>query len=490
MKRKLFIALHIVTIVAVLISTQVYHAMKEVTFKLENIITIYKIQPVREKLGLQLRGIQEELLAKDTPNSTIAPQTIMADVEEMTRTMHSCFACHHQEPTAALLQTLSIEIDGFKTALGRAFANRANPPRTHEATAQTYEQGRQLLAKIDGMLAAASATMEAHSHTAMAEVKAIMRLMTLSIFALPVCLLLTGLYFMRSITRPITALLRATTELGQGRLDYRVSGLKDEFGRLGNAFNVMAESLTNQRQVTQRAEQMSVVGQMAVGLAHEIKNPLAGIKVSMEVLKGESYIHDQDRQVLAMVIAVINRINSLINDLLNFARPSAPRLQSIPVNRLLEQTIDTAMHTRARPQGAPPSTPPALTCKTELAADLPNVQADPGQVQQIVLNLLVNAFDAMPQGGCLTVASALAPERGCVAITISDSGPGVSADLRDKIFVPFFSTKRKGTGLGLAICQTLAATNGGEIRVNDPVAGNGASFTLFLPIAADQGARP
>jgi len=483
MKRKLIIALLFVTALAGLVSYEIFYAMKDVTFKLGNIISIYKIQTMREKLGFQLRRVQEELVAKDTPYETIAPDTIINDVEEMSQTMHSCFGCHHEKQTDELLNRLQSEVDDFKTALSRVFTISANSARYQEAAEHAYERGEVLLLQVDEMLSAASGKIEQRSNIAMAEALDIMQLVTFTMFALPVCMLLAGLYFMRSITRPIASLIEATDKLSRGQFDYRVSGLKDEFNKLGNSFNVMADSLVNQMNVAQRAEQMTVVGQMAAGLAHEIKNPLAGIKVSMEVLKDESYIHDQDRQVLAMVITVINRIDSLINDLLNFARPSDPCLQSIAINTLLEQITSAALYSLARPHADNNDTQPSFTCHTALAPNLANVKADPGQVQQIVLNLIINAFDAMPKGGTVTVTSGLAPIAGFVTVTVTDTGPGINPAIKGKIFIPFFSSKKKGTGLGLAICKSLAEQNGGALTVNDNVAGGGASFSLFLPIA-------
>lgn len=493
MKKKLTIALLIVTALSMFVSLHVFFTMKDMTVKFHNVISIYKIHTMREKLGYQLRKVQGELLVKDTPynpNKT-KTDTIIGDMEELDRIMQSCFDCHHEPRVFDQLERISAEVHEFKAALGPVLASRTNDSRHLAPARYAYELGDRLLTQVDEMLTVASSKLEKRSKCTMAEVLDITRIMAIILFVLPLLFLAAGLYFMSaSCSIPIATLIEATEKLGQGDLSFRVKGLKDEFGRLGDSFNVMADSLANQGQVTQRAEQMNVVGQMAAGLAHEIKNPLAGIKLSMEVLKGQPYLPDQDRQALTMVIAVINRVNRLINDLLHFARPSLPCLRRIAINHLLEMTTNSARYSLARSHTATAGNgQPSYTCTTRLTPDLPEVKADPEQMQQIILNLILNAFDAMPQGGTVTVSSALAHAKGFVVVTVTDTGPGISAAIREKIFIPFFSTKKKGTGLGLAICKTLAVKNGGDLKVNDNSEGGGASFSLFLPFADEQGAQ-
>ena len=488
MKKKLLLALFIVTILSIFVSLEVFSAMKEVTFKLENIISIYKIQTVREKLGFQLRKVQDALAAKDTLYTIVEADSIVVDVEEMDKIMHSCFDCHHEPAVNDQLKQINHQMEEFKAALSRVFTIRANTPRYLQASRGAYNMGDRLLWHVDEMIAAASAKLEKRSSHTMAEVLSITKIMTISLFVLPIFLLVAGLYFMRAISRPIATLMEATTKVGAGNLDFRVTGLKDEFGKLGDSFNVMADSLANQVQIMQRAEQMTVVGQMAAGLAHEIKNPLAGIKVSMEVLKGEAYILDRDRQVLSMVIAVINRVNSLLNDLLNYARPQEPSFQSMSINGLLQQTVTSVTYSLTRPHAEDSTKQSSIRCTADLSPDLPNINGDPGLLQQIFLNLILNAIDAMPQGGTVTLSSSMAKDAGFVAVSVTDTGPGISDELREKIFIPFFSTKKKGTGLGLAICKALVEKSGGKITVNQNIAGGGASFSVFLPIADEPGA--
>jgi signal transduction histidine kinase len=488
MKKKLFITLLIMTALSCMVSFQVFSAMKEVTFKLENIISIYKVQTIREKLGFQLRKIQDALAIKDTPYKIIETNSLINEVEEMDSIMRSCFDCHHEPEVHDQLQQVNRHLEEFKSALSRVFTLRADTLRYLQASRGAYNMGDRLLWHVDEMLAAANAKLEKRSSATMAEVLSITKIITIALFVLPIFLLVAGLYFLGAITRPISALVDAATRFSQGDLDFRVKGLHNEFGKLGDSFNVMAGSLANQVQIMQRAEQMTVVGQMAAGLAHEIKNPLAGIKVSMEVLKKEEYLHDRDRQVLTMVVAVINRVNSLINDLLNFARPKEPQVQALPLNALLQEIIASVTCSLTRPHDNTKQS--SVQCHADLAQDLPNVSGDPGQLQQVFLNLIINAFDAMPRGGTATISSSRITDAPFVVVTITDTGPGMTDDVREKIFMPFFSTKKKGTGLGLAICKTLIEKSGGKITANKSIDGSGASFSVFLPIANESVLTP
>lgn len=488
MKKKLFITLLIMTALSSLVSVQVLSTMKDVTFKLENIISIYKVQTIREKLGIQLRKVHDALAIKDTPYKIVEANSIISEVDEMDRVMRSCFDCHHESAVHDRLQQVNHQMEEFKAALSRVFIHRADSPLYLQNSRVAYNMGEHLLWHVDEMLAAANTKLEKRANITMAEVLGITKIMTIALFVLPLFLLVAGLYFLVAVTRPISALVAAAARFGQGDLDFRVQGLNDEFGKLGESFNVMAGSLANQVQIMQRAEQMTVVGQMAAGLAHEIKNPLAGIKVSMEVLKNETYIHDRDRQVLSMVIAVINRVNSLINDLLNYARPKEPEFQSLPLNALLQETIASVTYSLTRPHTRDSATQPKIVCHSALAPDLPNVHGDPGQLQQVFLNLIINAFDAMPQGGTATISSSKMKDADFVVVTITDTGSGITAEARDKVFMPFFSTKKKGTGLGLAICKTLVEKSGGKIIANENMAG--ASFSVFLPISNEAAPTP
>jgi PAS domain S-box-containing protein len=231
----------------------------------------------------------------------------------------------------------------------------------------------------------------------------------------------------------------------------------------------------------QRAEQMKLVGEWAAGLAHEIKNPLAGIKVSVQVLTEEPNLAEEDRSIALRAIDEIARIESLLKSLLDYTRPPKPQLMPININEILEKTFAFGL------------SHPSLSSKERAAINVsktfdenvPETLADPMQLEQAFLNLLLNAMQAMPDGGTVTVSSRYHEKEDLIKITISDSGQGMEKHVLDKVFQPFFTTKAKGTGLGLAITKRLIEQQGGRIDVkNRP--GEGTSFSIALTVNRDK----
>jgi two-component system sensor histidine kinase AtoS len=239
----------------------------------------------------------------------------------------------------------------------------------------------------------------------------------------------------------------------------------------------MANSLKEQMLKMQRTEQMIVLGELAAGLVHEIKNPLAGIKVSVEVLSEDENISHEDKESMLKVIEEIKRIESLLKSLLNFAKPPKPQFMSVDLNDILYKTIDFSLrHLSLKSQD-----PDAISVLNDLGTDLPEIMADTLQLQQAFLNLLLNAVDAMPYGGTLGVKTYLDEQDKSIKIEISDTGKGIDEAMKNKIFQPFVTTKSKGTGLGLAITKRLIEQQGGDIRAENKQ-GGGTIFKIMLPI--------
>lgn len=226
----------------------------------------------------------------------------------------------------------------------------------------------------------------------------------------------------------------------------------------------------------QRTEQLKCAGELATGLAHEIKNPLAGIKASIEILSTASYLPDEDRGVLKLVIGEIKRIELLIRDLLNFARPSKPHFQETDVNEVLNVVANLVLQNPSRAAGA------SVEVVKQMDGGLPSITADTMQLKQVFMNLIMNAVDAMPEGGVLGMKSWYDSSAKMVQVEISNTGKELDADVLDKIFQPFFTTKPKGTGMGLAISKRLIENHAGTIGVSRNING-GAAFRIGLPVS-------
>jgi two-component system sensor histidine kinase AtoS len=228
-------------------------------------------------------------------------------------------------------------------------------------------------------------------------------------------------------------------------------------------------------EVLQRAEQMKMVGEWATALAHEIKNPLAGIKVSIEVLRDELDLSGEDRAVLYKAADEIKRIELLLKSLLNFAKPPKPQLAVTDINDLLDKTIVFSLKNPLLKS----DTSIEINVSKDFDINLPLAMIDPMQLQQVFLNLLLNGIEAMPAGGTLSIRTFYNAARNAIQIEISDTGRGITEENIHKIFDPFFTTKPKGSGLGLAITRRLVEQHGGEISVQS-YPGKGSAFRISL----------
>lgn len=226
-----------------------------------------------------------------------------------------------------------------------------------------------------------------------------------------------------------------------------------------------------------RAEQMKLVGEWAAGLAHEIKNALAGIKISVEVLMEEPHISEEDRVSLSRAVDEIKRIELLLKSLLNFARPPKLQLLATNINEIIDNAISFAVI--QSPSAA------NISSNTEVVRDfddkIPEIWADRLQLRQVFMNLFINANESMEDGGTITLTTRYNSDTDSVNIIISDTGEGIDEGVINRIFQPFFTTKSKGTGLGLAITKRIIEQHDGSITVENRQ-GGGAVFKISLPV--------
>jgi signal transduction histidine kinase len=218
-----------------------------------------------------------------------------------------------------------------------------------------------------------------------------------------------------------------------------------------------------------QSEKLASLGRLAAGIAHEIRNPLGIISGSAETLLKQDDRETQ-REMAQYIMEESERINSMINNFLHFARPKEPRLQSYNLVELLSRTLQLI-------------TPEARSRNIDIVKRIPDepllARIDPEQIQQALMNITLNALEAMPEGGvCRVALSKNGKNR--VAIRLSDTGPGISEDVVPRIFDPFFTTKERGTGLGLSIAHTIIENHGGSISVNTRPQ-KGTTFVINLP---------
>ncbi len=276
-----------------------------------------------------------------------------------------------------------------------------------------------------------------------------------------------------------------TRHRGRVVLNIRGSALRgpeDEVSGAVLAIEDVTDRLSLEREV-QQAEKLAVVGQLAAGIAHQIGTPLNVISGSAEYLMMEWGSERPRPQELEIIVAQTDRITKLIRQLLNFARPTRLELGPVRMNELLEEVLGLTEHQIAKER---------ISIQTDFQAGLPVLAGDANQLEQAFLNIIVNAWHAMPEGGTLSLRTHLAPgsdrlRRGGraaqgVEVLIADTGIGIPAEHLPRIFDPFFSTKGvgKGTGLGLAIARRIVEDHHGTIEVSSEV-GRGTSFRIWLP---------
>jgi signal transduction histidine kinase len=226
---------------------------------------------------------------------------------------------------------------------------------------------------------------------------------------------------------------------------------------------------TRLRDELRRSERLAALGKLLAGVAHEVRNPLAAIRSTVQLWQR---MPDRTRtpESLAAVIGAVDRLNETVTQLLQFSRADGTLRQPVDVNRLVLDTLEL-FAVRAAEQ--------RVELRTELSADLPAIAAADTALRQVFVNLVKNAFDAMPQGGWLQVSTRAAPAQG-VQIEFADSGEGIAAEAAAHLFEPFFTTRPQGTGLGLAICREIIVQHNGTIELV-PGAEQGATFRIVLP---------
>jgi len=300
------------------------------------------------------------------------------------------------------------------------------------------------------------------------------------------------------VDQPMQQLVEVMQSAEHGDLSARAQvNSKDEIGRLARNFNDMISRLDaaqrelesyHQEQLA-RADRLATIGEMAAAIAHEIRNPLTGIRGVLSVLSRDFPAEDPRREVVGQTHLLIDRLNKSVEDILHYSRPSLPQLQTVT----LDEIVDRAA---ALVEGEAKKKRVRLIQETDRtrngSGEPAVVRADPYQIQQVVVNLILNAIQATPAEGQVSLRTQVvehegAPKRAC--IEIADSGKGMTPEEVAKAFQPFFSTKAQGTGLGLAIAKQIVEQHQGEISLRSE-SGQGTHVVVALPAASSTDPQP
>ncbi|HSR49402.1 MAG TPA: ATP-binding protein [Acidobacteriota bacterium] len=264
----------------------------------------------------------------------------------------------------------------------------------------------------------------------------------------------------------VVALITGFLSRGERRQRRRAEAVASDLSRAYEQLRETSEQL-------RRAERLAALGELTAGIAHEIRNPLGSMKGAAEILEKKISADDPAQEFVAIIREETRRLNQTLSEFLQFARPREPRLQTGSLNEVIQASL-ALIQERSQRQD--------IEIRAQLDPDLPPLQLDPDQIKQVMLNVMLNSLDVMPEGGTLEVQSGAGAHHSddsssqddanarWVYVEIRDSGPGISEDLLKRVFDPFFTTKSSGMGLGLSMSHRLVENHGGRIilRANSP----------------------
>ena len=288
--------------------------------------------------------------------------------------------------------------------------------------------------------------------------------------------ILASLWFAARITRPVVSLAEAARRVAAGDLYAKVDvESSDELGELASAFNRMTEDLLQQKERTLQAERVAAWRELARRLAHELKNPLFPLQVTVENLirakeKAPEMFEEVFREGTSTLLAEVNNLKTIIGRFSEFARMPQPQRKPTQINEVVRSVL-RVFQAQLKEKNQ-------ISARTELESELPEISADPELLHRALSNLITNAIDALPQGGEIIVQTKSFVNR--VQLSVCDTGSGLTQEECARLFTPYYTTKQHGTGLGLAIVQSVVSDHGGKISV-ESTKEKGTTFRIELP---------
>jgi len=405
----------------------------------------------------------------------------------------SCRMCHLQsstklEASAMDRSRIFTDRDGEEVlGVTRAILNE---PSCNEAPCHYHSPDVNLLGVLDIVVSTSGivARMGAYRNNVLIE-------LVFLVIALALCL---NLLTRKLITQPVNTLLDHTRALSKGEWRTIENAPADELGELAEAFNEMTVNLKKARDdrdlwaatlesrveerttqikemqsVIVRSEKLASLGELAAGIAHELNNPLTGILIHASIIDKNTQLDPELKMDLDTITEEADRCAKIVKNLLDFSRKTEPRKTMNSINDTLERALGLVEHLSSFYD---------ISIVKEYADNLPDLLLDAGQMEQVFVNMFVNASQAMEEGGTLTIWTGMDITEDAVVVTIQDSGFGIPEENLVKVFDPFFSTKgARGTGLGLSVSYGIVEGHGGTVEVHSKV-GEGTMFTITLPV--------
>ena len=418
------------------------------------------------------------------------------------KSAEACYGCHAQSQSLEHLNRpdrFRIYRDASGQRILGVITPIENQPSCSNAVCHAHPASQKILGVLDTNLSLAKTDAQLAQSS--------WRMLAYTMFALLDISLLTWLFVWRLVGQPLKHLKDGTSELADGNLGYQLEvDSTDEAGELASSFNRMSLQLraaneeivswakTLEDRVDQKTrelkrahehvlhvEKMATIGKMAAVVAHEINNPLSGILTYAKLLKkwiqrgeAETSKKNDAEQCLDLIADESRRCGDLVKNLLTFSHTSPMNVQTTDLNTVVDRSVRLVAH-QLELNG--------VELHLDLPSNLPAIQCDPGQIEQVLLALIMNAIDAMPRGGNLWVSTRMGEESDELAIEVRDDGSGIPPEILPHIFEPFLTTKESGksVGLGLAVSQNIIEGHRGRVDVHSEV-GKGTTFTVTLPV--------
>ncbi len=493
MKKKIILGLSVYLALFLFMGLYIVYAIHVGTSRLSDLIRLHQVEILREQFLDQIKRVQSDLSLQHSQHSR-TPETVLNDVRGIEGVITVCFDCHHAAAVQAGINDLRDSTQAYKAAVSRVLPFHAGTVGHLKEEDMAFRDGEVLIGKVQGMVALTNAKLNATTEKALKDIARSKNVLYVLLAMGPLLSLGLATLFIRSFTSPVDRLLEATRILKSGNLDHRVEGLKEEFGELASSFNDMSGSIKEQMQRMREAEQtlekanqelkvaqehlvrtetMAALGTLSSGISHELSTPLSVILNMTQLMKQE--VKDDPALLKDMEVVEYEAKQAIrvTRSLLGFARSTKTKMECVAVNRTLEDLFKILEFQ-----------PTARSMKLikVLAPDLRLIYANSGQIRQVFLNIILNAIQAMPDGGELEISTGRWVLEGTegVEITIRDTGSGIPMEDIRNIFQPYFTTKEEGTGLGLAISYGIVKEHGGNIEVKSEV-GQGTTFRIFLP---------
>jgi two-component system, NtrC family, sensor kinase len=449
------------------------------TQRMDKLIMLHQVEILREDLIIHIQQVQSHMY-RNKIRSAGDVDVLISQVQEMDRVMDSCVGCHHSPELTQGLFGMRDMANDYKAAISRLITASANPQRISALERRAQDIGQELITMTQGMAFTANVRLQQKTQETMATIREV-RTVLYTTLALGFFLAVATAYFLAtSLDQRLRKLLDATRRISHGELQHRVEindSQGSEFKELGEAFNTMTQNLhLSQRQLVQSAK-LAAIGELATNIAYEVNNPLTGVLGYAGLLLKADDISADKKEQLKTIERETLRAREILKNLLDFSRRKPPRLVKTDISGLIQDTM-LLVKGQARMSN--------VDIVTDCSGSLPTVDLDVDEMKQVFVNLINNAFFAMPKGGTLTISCNQGRDlsgKAIVAVALADTGHGIPEEHLDKIFDPFFSTRPdgEGTGLGLSISFMVVQNHGGRIEVESKV-GEGSLFRVILPV--------